>query len=134
MSKAEFLILVADSLLVLHVLFVAFVVGGLVFIFIGKIARWKWVQNFWFRVAHLAAITVVVVQSWFGVICPLTIWEMSLRARAGETVYAGSFVQHWLHAILYYEAPAWVFIACYTTFGALVALSWFLVRPHSHRQ
>ena len=127
-------LLAADALLALHVLFVAFVICGLVLILVGKIRSWQWVRNFWFRIAHLAASGVVVLQSWFGMICPLTIWENALRARAGDAGYEGTFVSHWLEAVLYYQAPAWVFAVCYTVFGALVVVSWFWVRPRSPRQ
>jgi hypothetical protein len=72
---------------------------------------------------------VVVVQSWLGVICPLTTFEMALRTRAGEAGYPGSFIAHWVETILYYQAPPWVFMVCYTAFGALVIASWFWVRP-----
>ena len=127
-------LLAADTLLILHVLFVGFVIFGLVLILLGKLRDWYWVRNAWFRIAHLAAIGVVVVQSWFGIICPLTIWENALRRRAGEGGYSGTFVSHWLESILYYEAPAWVFAVCYTVFGALVVVSWFWVRPHPLRR
>ena len=123
--------LVADAILVTHVLFVAFVVLGLILIFVGKYLSWLWVRNPWFRVTHLLGIGVVVLQAWFGVICPLTIWEMDLRSKAGETIYEGSFMTHWLHELLYYQAPAWVFVVCYTAFGGLVLASWFLVRPRA---
>ena len=127
-------LLAADAVLMLHVLFVAFVIVGLALILAGKACLWAWVRNPWFRIAHLLAIGVVVVQSWFGAICPLTTLEMTLRARAGETVYPGSFVAHWLEAILYYRAPAWVFAVCYTLFGAAVAGSWFWVSPRRFRR
>ena len=119
----------ADAVLLLHVIFVVFVVAGLVLILAGRLMSWAWVHDWWFRVSHLAAIGVVVLQSWLGVICPLTKLEMALRDRAGDTTYAGSFVSHWLETILYYRAPAWVFAAVYTAFGALVLLSWFWVPP-----
>ena len=122
-------ILLADAILLVHVLFVSFVVVGLVLILIGKVARWHWVTNPWFRMTHLVSIGVVVLQSWLGIICPLTTWEMALRSKAGDGVYTGSFVSHWLEYLLYYEAPAWVFIICYTIFGILVIGSWFWVRP-----
>ena len=124
----------ADALLILHVLFVGFVIFGLVLTLLGKFLDWSWVRNAWFRIAHLAAIGVVVLQSWFGVICPLTIWENALRRRAGEGGYSGTFVSHWLESILYYQAPAWVFAVCYTVFGALVVVSWFWVRPRPLRR
>ncbi|MBT8048055.1 MAG: DUF2784 domain-containing protein [Xanthomonadales bacterium] len=119
----------ADALLLIHVLFAAFAIFGLLVILLGGIFSWSWVRNPWFRLAHLTGIAVVVLQSWLGVICPLTTWEMDLRTRAGDAVYTGSFVSHWLEELLYYEAPAWVFIVCYTIFGLLVILSWFWVRP-----
>lgn len=122
-------LLAADALLLSHVLFVAFVVLGLVLILIGKFLGWGWILNPWFRVTHLAAIGIVVLQSWAGVICPLTTWEMALRERAGSAVYSGSFISHWLEALLYYRAPAWVFVICYTAFATAVVASWFWVRP-----
>jgi hypothetical protein len=121
----------ADALLITHVLFVVFIVPGLILIFIGRFLCWRWVRNPWFRIMHLLGIGVVVVQSWFGAICPLTTWEMALRSREGETVYQGSFITHWLQELLYYQAPPWVFVVCYTVFGGLVLSSWFFVRPRT---
>ena len=129
MNSDVLFVLAADALLFSHALFVLFVVSGLVLILIGKPLGWAWVRNPWFRIAHLAAIGVVVIQSWLGVICPLTTWEMALRERAGEAAYSGSFIAHWLDALLYYQAPAWVFTVCYTLFAGAVVASWFWVRP-----
>ncbi|MBO6810813.1 MULTISPECIES: DUF2784 domain-containing protein [Marinobacter] len=128
MDTSWFLVF-ADALLILHTMLVAFVILGLVATFAGHFFQWRWVRNFWFRLSHLAVIAVVVLQSWLGVLCPLTSWEMALRAKAGEAGYEGSFIQHWLQSILYYSAPDWVFIVAYTVFGALVLASWFVVRP-----
>lgn len=133
-SPSANLLLAADALLFLHVLFVAFVIFGLILILVGGIRDWLWVRNAWFRLCHLVAIAVVVVQSWFGVICPLTTWEMALRREAGDAAYAGTFVSHWLEFVLYYRAPPWVFAVCYTVFAALVVASWFWVRPRRFRQ
>jgi len=119
----------ADALLVSHALFVCFVVIGLLLIFVGKWLGWRWVRHPGFRIVHLLAIAIVVLQSWLGMICPLTAWEMNLRATAGDAVYAGSFVSHWLERLLYYHAPEWVFVVVYTLFGALVVASWRWVRP-----
>jgi len=127
-STTVFLIAV-DAILLLHVLFVAFVVLGLVLIFVGLALEWSWIRNPWFRLMHLVAIGVVVVQSWLGIICPLTTVENELRSRVGDTVYSGSFISHWLETILYYQAPEWFFVVCYTTFGVVVVASWFWVRP-----
>ena len=121
--------LAADLLLVLHASFIAFVVLGLVLIIAGGLLSWSWVRNRGFRIAHLLCIGIVVGQSWFGVICPLTTWEMAFRHKAGDPTYDGSFIAHWLSELIYYQAPWWVFVAAYTAFGALVVLSWFWVRP-----
>ena len=123
------LLVAADALLIIHVLFVGFVVLGLFAIYLGYALRWSWVHNVWIRTVHLLAIGIVVAQAWMGVICPLTIWEMSLRQAASDETYAGSFIQYWLHQLLYYQAPDWVFVLCYSVFGALVLASWFVVRP-----
>ena len=121
--------LAADLLLILHVMVAAFIVFGLVLVYVGRLRRWEWILNPWFRTLHLLAIGIVALQAWIGTICPLTTWEMALRQRAGEAFYEGSFVAHWLHKLLYWNAPPWVFITAYSGFGMLVLLSWFLVRP-----
>lgn len=123
-------LLAADLLLFVHVLFVAFVVVGLLLIFAGRVRAWSWVTNPWFRLAHLAAIAIVVLQSWLGIVCPLTTWEMAFREQAGDATYSGSFIAYWLGRLLYYRAPEWVFAAVYTAFGSLVAAAWFFVPPH----
>ena len=129
MDSPTIFLLAADVIMLLHVLFVVFVVIGLVLIFVGKVRVWSWIRNPWFRLIHLAAITVVVVQSWLGLICPLTTIEMALRSRAGDTVYSGSFLSHWLENILYYQIPPWIFAVSYMAFAAVVAASWFWIRP-----
>lgn len=121
--------LAADAVLVVHALFVAFVVIGQVLILAGLLRHWDWVRGLRFRVAHLAAIVIVVAQAWIGVLCPLTLLENALRRRAGELPYAESFIGYWLHRVIFYEAEPWVFTVVYTAFGGLVALTWLWGRP-----
>ncbi len=123
------LLFLANLVLVTHATFVAFVALGLLAILLGSYRHWGWVRNRWFRAVHLAAIGLVVAESWLGLICPLTEWENSLRTASGEGVYSGSFVQHWLHVILFYDFAPWVFTLAYTVFGILVVCAWFLVSP-----
>ncbi len=129
MESQSFYLIVADLMLLLHTLFVAFVVLGLLIILVGHFLSWSWVRNFWFRVLHLVAISIVTVQTWFGLSCPLTIWERALRARGGEETYQGAFIAHWLEMILYYQAPWWAFVLCYTAFAALVVATWYFIPP-----
>lgn len=134
MDSALLYLIAADLVLTLHVLFVTFVVLGPIAIGTGAALGWEGVRDLRFRLAHLLAIGFVVAESWLGVRCPLTVWEMGLRARAGDATYAGDFVQYWLQALLYYSAPDWVFAAGYTLFGVLVVASWFLVPPERGRR
>ena len=129
MNSAQYYLLGADALLFLHVLVVLFITLSLLLILVGKHRQWAWVRNFWFRISHLVAIGIVVLQSWLGVICPLTTWEMALREKAGEATYSGTFISHWLQELLYYNAPWWVFVLAYSIFAALVIISWFWVKP-----
>jgi polyferredoxin len=126
--------LLADVVLSLHVAIVAFVVGGLVLVVAGNLRAWRWVNALWFRLAHLAAIAVVVAEAWFGAACPLTSLEMWLRAKARTSTYAGSFIEYWLQRILYYEAPTWVFTVGYSLFGVVVAATWWYFPPSFNRR
>jgi len=120
--------LLADLILVFHFAFVLWVIVGQVLILVGLLAGWRWVRHFWFRMAHLASIGVVVVQAWCGVICPLTIWENELRHAAGEAEYPGAFVAYWVSEALFHEAEPWVFTLGYTIFAATV-LAAFIFGP-----
>ncbi|BDS05029.1 hypothetical protein NT6N_00690 [Oceaniferula spumae] len=128
MDSATYRIL-ADIVLITHVAFVLFVVFGLIMILLGGVSGWRWIRNPWFRYAHLAAIGLVVVQVWMGIICPLTTLEMHLREQAGDLTYKGTFIAHWLHKVLFYQVPDWVFVVGYTLFGLAVVLSWVKFRP-----
>lgn len=119
----------ADIILIVHVAFVAFVVGGFAFVLVGASRRWKAARNLRFRVLHLAAIGVVTVETLIGVACPLTILEDSLRGQA----YDSGFVARSLHHILFYDLPGWIFALVYTLFALAVALAFILIPPHRKR-
>jgi len=129
MNDAQYFALAADAVLILHVLVILFVVLGLILILLGKKTGWSWVHNPWFRVTHLMAIATVMLQSWLGVLCPLTIWEMKLRSLAGQATYTGSFIAHWLGTLIYYDLPGWLFTLGYSLFAFAVIISWIWVRP-----
>ncbi len=133
MTKTTFFQLLADAILIIHLLFVGFVVLGLVFILIGMWKKWPWVHNRIFRITHLAAIGIVVAQAWLDRLCPLTLWENELRKKAGEAVYSETFIEHWLHKILFFEAEPWVFVTIYTVFGSIVMILWLITR-HNHKR
>jgi hypothetical protein len=115
----------ADFILVVHALFVIFVVGGLPAIWLGAAFGKPWARNFTFRASHLAAIGFVAAESLVGQACPLTIWEDSLRGVSDER----GFVARWIHSWLFWPAPPWVFTSAYVAFGALVAWTWWRFPP-----
>ena len=120
--------MLADAILVLHFLFVLFVVGGFAMILAGAALRWSWVRGRRFRMAHLGAILLVAAESLAGIACPLTIWEDALR-RAGPQ--ESSFIGRWVARLLYYDFPDWMFAAAYCVFALAVALAWWLVPPRA---
>jgi len=121
----------ADLVLLIHFAIVLFVVGGLLLIVSGNLLRWPWVNRWWFRAMHLLAISVVVFESWLGIECPLTTLENWLRLQAGQGAYLGSFIQHWVHGVMFYQAPGWVFALAYTLFALAVVAAWWRWPPRS---
>ncbi|ANN73169.1 DUF2784 domain-containing protein [Bordetella bronchialis] len=83
--------ILADGVLVLHGLFVAWVIVG------GLAAFWKR----WLVLLHLPALAWGAMVAGMGWICPLTPLENALRVRAGLRPYGGDFIQHYLAALIY---------------------------------
>ncbi len=118
--------LLANTILVIHFLFVLFVVGGLPVIWIGAWLRLNFVRNIWLRIAHLAAILFVVGESLLGMVCPLTMWEDKLR----QLETGDSFIQRWLHRILFYDFPEGLLTIVYILFALLVVATFILIPPY----
>lgn len=119
----------ADVVVIVHTLFVAFVVLGELAILVGAAFGVGWVRNFWFRLAHLAAILFVGLEAVFGIFCPLTDWENQLRERAGQSGPGESFIAHALHAILMWDVPLWFLNALHIGFAVLVILTFVFIPP-----
>ena len=117
--------MLADVLLALHFSIALFIVGGLILVWAGALARWSWVRNPWFRYLHLAAIAFVAAEALLGATCPLTIWEDLLRGGATPE----SFIGRWVKRLLYYNAPEWVFTTLYAAWAAATLLTLQLVPP-----
>ncbi len=117
--------LLADALLVLHFALAAFIVGGLVLVWVGARAGWSWVRSPTFRYLHLAAIAVVAAEAVAGYACPLTLWEDLLRGG----VRPDSFVGRWIYRLLYYRAPDWVFTALYVAWAGATLVTLRRVPP-----
>lgn len=93
-SDAMPYLLLADAVLLLHLAFIVFVV-------VGALAVWRWPRLAWLHVPALAWGAYAVIA---GAICPLTPLENALRAAGGGTVYAPSFIEHYLLPIVYPDA------------------------------
>jgi Protein of Unknown function (DUF2784) len=81
----------ANVIVVIHLLFVVFVVfGGLLVL--------RWPRLAWLHVP--AAVWGVLIEygNW---ICPLTPVENYLRERAGQAAYPGDFIEHYVLPLLY---------------------------------
>jgi hypothetical protein len=129
----NFYSLAADLVVVLHAAYVGFVLLGLLAILAGIVFRWQWIRGFWFRAIHLTMIGIVVLEALFGITCPLTTWEHQLRVAAGDDVQSGSFVGRWVHDLMFYDAPPWVFTIIYCIFGGIVFAAFLLAPPRLPR-
>ena len=120
----------ADVILVLHTIVVLFNFGAVPVIWVGYFRGWTFVRNFYFRIVHLLLIGFVAVESVFNIMCPLTIWEDTLRANNGTgPQHQDGFIARWLHQLLFYDFPAWVFMVAYLLFFLLVVVTFYCVRP-----
>ena len=120
----------ADIVLVIHFAFVAFVVLGLLTIWLGYFLRWGFVRNFYFRAAHILSMAVVLLESVFGIVCPLTDWENQLRKLGGQVVYEDkTFMQYWIHKIMFFQLQPATFTIIYSSFFTALVLSFIFVRP-----
>ena|SRR5271165_2551811 len=116
--------MLADIIVVVHFLIVLFIVAVVPLVYLGGALRWVWVRSRPWRVLHLGAIMFVAAESLLGIACPLTTWEDALRDRR-----SAGFIERWIHEIMFYDAPAWVFTAAYVAFAALVLVTWIIVPP-----
>lgn len=83
----------ADAVLLLHGLFILFVVAG-------GLLVWRWPRLAWL---HLPAVAWGAWVAWTGSYCPLTPLENELRLMAGQADYSGGFIDHYLLGTIYPE-------------------------------
>lgn len=84
-------VILADAVVIVHLLFVAFVVAG------GFLLA-HWPRLAWL---HLPAAAWGAFIEFSGGICPLTPLENHLRVIGGGSAYGGDFVERYLLPILY---------------------------------
>ena len=94
----------ADLVLIIHLLFILFVLLGGLFTLC-----WRWVP-----LLHLPAALWGVFIEVAGGVCPLTPLENSLRQAAGGAGFTEGFIEHYLVPIIYPVAlspPVQIFLA-----------------------
>ena len=101
--------LAADALVLLHLVFILFVLGG-------GLLLLRWPRLAWL---HLPAVAWGAVVELCHLLCPLTPWENQLRRAAGQAGYDGGFVEHYLIPLIY---PAGLTSQIQLWLGALVLL------------
>jgi hypothetical protein len=84
----------ADVVVLVHLLFVAFVMAGGVLVLYRRRVAWL----------HLPAVAWGVFIEFSGRICPLTPLENELRRRGGDATYEAGFVEHYVIPVLYPSA------------------------------
>lgn len=101
--------LAADGLLLLHLVFILFVMAG------GLLVAWRpglaWL--------HVPAVIWGAWIEFAGWICPLTPMENHFRERSGEQGYEGGFIEHYLLPLIY---PDWLTIDARYVLGSLVVI------------
>jgi hypothetical protein len=83
--------LLADSVVLLHLSFVLFVVFGGFF-------AWRWPRIVWL---HLPAAAWGAAVEFTGWICPLTPLEVRLRLKGGDPGYGTDFIEQYVLSVLY---------------------------------
>ena len=118
--------MLADGVVVLHLAFIAFVLAGGFLVARHAVLAWL----------HLPAVVWVAWLELTGALCPLTPLENLLRGRAGQSGYAGGFIEHYLIPVIY---PAGLTTGIQAVLGALVVAlnvavyAWLWRRRRSRR-
>ena len=120
--------LISNLLVVLHFLWIAFMLYGF-----ALTIRGFWRPEFWnrwlFRTLHLAGILFVAAMPLSGRLCPVTEWEYQLRrsVESGSDT-SGSFIVDWLERLIYPDVPIEVVTGA-TILIATFTLVMYVVRP-----
>jgi len=120
--------LLADGMVLLHFIWIAFMIVGFLINLAGLFRRE--ILNWWiFRTVHLIGILYVSLLAAMGKYCPLTVWESNLRMKHDPSlVYPGHFIVHYFEKWVYPNVPAVLVLIPTFVIGA-VSLSLFLIFP-----
>lgn len=69
----------ANLVLAVHAVIGVAVFGGLAVAIAGMLLGWQWTRSHWWRVPHLVVTVYLFLRSRYGLPCPFSVWEDSLR-------------------------------------------------------
>jgi len=119
----------ADAIIVVHFLFILFMLLGFLLTAYALVFRQKFFDWWLFRSLHLLGIFYVSSLSILGKYCPLTILENELRLRyEASSVYSGSFIGHYLERLVYPDVNPLI-IQIPTVFLAIFTIVVFIIKP-----
>tara|TARA_B100000989_G_scaffold296164_1_gene278804 strand:+ start:2389 stop:2751 length:363 start_codon:yes stop_codon:yes gene_type:complete len=101
--------LLADLILIIHFFIIIFIISLFALVPYGYYRKWNWVSRKKIRYTHLFLMTLVTIESFIGIICPLTILENHLRG----TITNQSFLSKHLSKIIFFNFPSSFFLALY---------------------
>jgi hypothetical protein len=115
------------SILFVHVAVIAFNVVGCVLVPVGACRGWRWVREFWWRLAHLLSLAAVALQALFGRACFLTLWQGDVSGKS----HVQPLIAGWIDGLIYWPLPLWVFALAYVVVFVYVVALWVCVRPRN---
>jgi len=112
----------ADGVLLIHFLWIAFVVLGFPLFLYMNLPRW--------RIAHLLALVIMIIMQLTRTICPLTYLEAYLKSKGTSGhVYPGQFMIESIEKLIYVENLTLEKITCLTMIFFVVVLLSFWLKP-----
>lgn len=121
--------LLADVIVVIHLVYACFVLFGTIAIVIGVPCSWQWIKNFHFRTIHIVCTVFVPLETLLGMICPLTSLENFFLRASGAEGYNRSFIGKLVSTVLFYDAPEWVFLTIYVALAIVVIIYYIFYPP-----
>jgi len=120
------MVLLADTVLVIHFGLAAFIALGLLLIPIGRLLAWHWVRHRRLRILHAGLMVFVALEALVGMTCPLTTLEAYLRGTQAHE----SFLAEQIRRLLFWDLPLSFFLVVYIACAAWAIWLWFFCRPN----
>ncbi len=115
----------ADLILIIHFAVVLFIIFGFFFPIFYKF-KFNFAKNYYIRIIHISLITIVLVETLVGVICPLTIIENLLR----NSTQSESLIAKLLRDLLFWDFSISYFLFIYFICFSWTVFIWFFFPPN----